>query len=182
MFGRRADSGWSPYLAGALAGVLAIGSTYATAKTMGKPAHLDASGTFVQAAGLIERQIWPGRVERSAYFQKQKIEVDWQFMLVCGVFLGALVAALTGHAFESESVPPMWAKRYGPGPLWRGVCAVGGGALAMFGARLADGCPSSHGLSGLMQLSVSSLAAMACFFMGGVFAARKMYRKGGRHE
>ena len=179
MFGRRADSGWSPYLAGALVGVLVICSTYATTKTMGKPAHLDASETCVKAAGLMERQIWPGRVERSAYFQKQKNEADWQFMLVCGVFLGALVAALTGHAVESESVPPMWAKRYGPSPLRRGLCAVGGGVLALFGARLADGCPSSHGLSGLMQLSVSSLAAMVCFFMGGAFVARKMYRKGG---
>ena len=179
MFNKRADRGWSPYLAGALSGLLVVVSTYATTQLLGKTNHLDASATYVRAAGLIEEKLWPAHVEKSAYFRKEKTQVDWQFMLVFGVFVGALVAALTGNAFESESVPPLWAKRFGPNPLWRGVCAFAGGAVAMLGARLADGCPSSHGLSGLMQLSVSGLAAMACIFLGGIAVAAKVYRKGG---
>ena len=182
MFGKRADQGWSPYLAGALAGLLAIGSAYATTKVMGKTAYLGASTTFVRASGLIEQKVWPERVAKSAYFQKERVKIDWQFMLVGGIFFGALVGALTGGAFEWEGVPPTWAKRFGSNPLLRGVCAFAGGAVAMFGARLADGCPSGHGLSGVMQLSVSGLAATACFFVGGILVARKVYRKGGRYE
>ena len=34
---------------------------------------------------------------------------------------------------------------------------------SLFGARLAGGCPSGLGLSGVMQLSVSGLVGMACF-------------------
>jgi uncharacterized protein len=47
----------------------------------------------------------------------------------------------------------------------------------MLGARLADGCPSGHGLSGLMQLSVSGFAALALFFGSGVLLARMIYLK-----
>jgi hypothetical protein len=53
--------------------------------------------------------------------------------------------------------------------------AFGGGAVALFGARMAGGCPSGHGLSGVAQLSVSSLVAMVCFFAGGLFMARILY-------
>ena len=65
----------------------------------------------------------------------------------------------------------------------RGTRAVGaflGGIVAMFGARLAGGCPSGHGLSGLMQLSTSGLLAMAGFFGGGVLVANLVYKSTGR--
>jgi len=53
----------------------------------------------------------------------------------------------------------------------------------MFGARMADGCPSGHGLSGLMQLSVSGFLALALFFATGVLLAHLIYRgKEVRHE
>lgn len=50
-----------------------------------------------------------------------------------------------------------------------------GGIVAMLGARMADGCPSGHGLSGMMQLSVSSFVALALFFSIGVFVAALVY-------
>lgn len=49
------DGGWSPYLAGALVGLLAIASVYATTQWLGKTSYLGASTTFVRAAGLLER-------------------------------------------------------------------------------------------------------------------------------
>ena len=52
---KTADSGWNPYLAGALVGLLAIASVYATTQLMGKTSYLGASTTFVRAAGLLER-------------------------------------------------------------------------------------------------------------------------------
>lgn len=174
--------GWSPYVAGALAGLLAIGSAYATTKWLPKTAYLGCSTTYVRAAGLIEQRFAPVRVEKNAYFQKEKVKVDWQFMLVCGIFLGALVGSVASRKFEWEGVPPLWHKRFGPGVVKRLAAGFLGGLVAMIGARLADGCPSGHGLSGMMQLSVSGFIALVCFFTGGACVAAWVYRKWGHHE
>ena len=69
----------------------------------------------------------------------------------------------------------MWSERFGPGVPKRAAAAFAGGAVAMFGARLADGCPSGHGLTGLMQLSVSGFIALAFFFGTGVAVAYALY-------
>ena len=170
------DNGWSPYLAGALVGLLAIVSVWATTVLMGKTHYLGASTTFVRAAGLLERAVAPERVAANEYFTTSKVKVDWQFMLVGGIFLGALVSSVTDRSFKLESVPPVWAKRFGNSPVKRAVGAVLGGIVAMVGARMADGCPSGHGLSGMMQFSVSSLAALCLFFGVGIAVAAMVYR------
>ena len=170
------DNGWSPYLAGALVGLLAIVSVWATTVIMGKTNYLGASTTFVRAAGLLERAMAPERVAANEYFTTSKVKVDWQFMLVGGIFLGALVSSVTDRSFKLESVPPVWAKRFGNSPVKRAVGAVLGGIVAMVGARMADGCPSGHGLSGMMQFSVSSLAALCLFFGVGIAVAAMVYR------
>ena len=75
----------------------------------------------------------------------------------------------------------MWADRFGTNPVLRGVVAFVGGVVAMYGARLADGCPSGHGLSGMIQLAVSGLIAMVFFFVGGIIMTRIVY-SGGRRK
>ncbi len=169
------DGGWNPHLAGALVGLLAIASVYATTQWMGKSNYLGASTTFVRAAGLLERTVVPDHVAVNEYFTKEKVRVDWQFMLVFGIFLGALISSTTDRSFKLESVPPTWAKRFGPSIGKRALGAFLGGIVAMVGARMADGCPSGHGLSGVMQLSVSSLVAFAMFFSGGILVAALVY-------
>jgi len=57
------------------------------------------------------------------------------------------------------------------------IFSILGGIVAMIGARLADGCPSGHGLSGMMQLSLSSFFAMAMFFGFGILVANFIYKK-----
>jgi uncharacterized protein len=169
------DGGWSPYLAGALAGLLAIASAYATTRWLEKTNYLGASTTFVRAAGLLERAVAPERVEQSEYFTKTKVRVDWQFLLVLGIFLGALAASVTDRSFKLEAVPPTWARRFGRSVGKRAAGAILGGAVAMIGARMADGCPSGHGLSGMMQLSVSAFVSLAMFFGTGVLVAALVY-------
>jgi uncharacterized protein len=172
---RSEDGGWSPYLAGVLLGVLAIGSAYATTQWLGKTSYLGASTTFVRAAGLLERTVAPERVAANEYFTREKVRVDWQFMLVLGIFLGALLSSATDGSFKIESVPPTWKDRFGPSVGKRAAAAFLGGAIAMVGARMADGCPSGHGLSGMMQLSVSAFVALAMFFGVGVLVAALIY-------
>lgn len=71
--------------------------------------------------------------------------------------------------------PLTWEERFGPSIGKRAVGAFVGGIIAMIGARLADGCPSGHGLSGMMQLSVSSLVALVMFFGVGVLVSHIVY-------
>lgn len=171
------DGGWNPYLAGALVGILAVVSIYATTQILGKGQYLGASTTFVRAAGFLEQMIASDYVSSNEYFTKTKIRVDWQFMLLIGIFLGSLISSLTDKSFKLEKVPPMWEKRFGSSTGKRAAGAFLGGIVAMIGARLADGCPSGHGLSGIMQLSVSSFVALFCFFLAGVVVANLIYTR-----
>lgn len=169
------DGGWSPYLAGALLGLLAIASVLATTQLLGKTSYLGASTTFVRAAGILEQTIAADHVKSNEYFTKTKVQVDWQFMLVVGIVLGAFISSVMDKSFRLEAVPPTWEERFGPSIGKRAVGAFVGGIIAMIGARLADGCPSGHGLSGMMQLSVSSFVALVMFFGVGVLVAHVVY-------
>jgi len=167
-------------LAGGLVGVLAICSALATTKLLGKTSYLGASTSFVRAAGFVERLVAPEHVSSNEYYAETKVRVDWQFMLVSGILLGAFLAALTDRSFRWESVPPTWQERFGPSVAKRAAGAMVGGVLAMLGARMADGCPSGHGLSGMMQLSASAFVALFLFFGVGVLVAGLVYRR--RHS
>jgi uncharacterized membrane protein YedE/YeeE len=169
------DGGWSPYLAGALLGLLAIASVLATTQLIGKTSYLGASTTFVRAAGLIEGTLSPDHVATNMYYSETKVRVDWQFMLVVGIVLGAFLSSITDKSFKLEGVPPTWEERFGPSVGIRAFGAFAGGIIAMVGARLADGCPSGHGLSGMMQLSASSFVALIMFFGIGVLVAHIVY-------
>lgn len=168
------DKGWSPYVAGALTGVLAILSVVVAGK------YLGASTTFAKSAGMLEQLVAPERVATIDYFIKYSPKIDWQFMFVVGITIGAFISAITSGSFRLQGAPDMWARNFGKSPVKRGIVAFVGGAIALFGARLAGGCPSGHGLSGVMQLSISGLVAIVCFFAGGLVVAGLIYR--GRAE
>jgi hypothetical protein len=130
---RQEDRGWSPYLAGALSGVVSILSVWFVGHYFG------ASTSFVRFAGALESLFAPERVQSLEYFVKTPPVVDWQWMFVVGILLGSLIASTTSGSFKWQAVPPMWEKRFGPGIPKRAFAAFIGGAIAIFGARLADG-------------------------------------------
>ncbi|MBN1456463.1 MAG: YeeE/YedE family protein [Sedimentisphaerales bacterium] len=169
---------YNPYIAGALAGVLAILSVVVSTKLLSKPQYLGASTTFVRAAGMIEERFTKNPLDVNEYYLKTKVKVDWQMMFVVGIFAGALISAVAGGTYSNELIPPIWQQRFGSNPFARAAGAFLGGAIALFGARLAGGCPSGHGLSGMMQLSISGLIAMVCFLVGGILTARIIYKGG----
>lgn len=171
-------SRWSPYIAGALVGVLAVLSVVVTTVILDKPKYLGASTTFVRAAGLAEQTVVAGHVAENAYFQSKKVKVDWQMLFVVGVFIGAFVSGRLGRSAKLETVPPIWQQRFGSSATVRAVGAFIGGLILLFGARMAGGCPSGHGLSGNMQLAASGLLALVFFILGGVISARILYGGG----
>jgi len=166
----RDKSFWNPYLAGALSGLVLVASVALAGKFFG------TSTTFVRSTGMIETIFSPERVSQMAYFIKEAPIIDWQWMFVIGIFFGALLAAKLSGTFLIQSLPDMWRARFGDSIPKRACAAFIGGVIAMFGARLADGCPSGHGLSGSAQLAVSGFVALICFFIGGIIASRILYR------
>lgn len=167
---------WNPYWAGALAGLLLVLSVFATGKYFG------ASTTYVRAAGMVEKTVAAERVSAMPYFKKEKPMVDWQWMFVAGIIAGSFAASVASGTFRIQSVPDRFAARFGPSTGKRFGVAFLGGVLAMFGARLADGCPSGHGLSGSLQLAASGYVALICFFIGGVVVARLLYGDTGGND
>jgi hypothetical protein len=166
----------SPYMAGALAGLLIVFSVWFTGNYIG------ASTTYVRAAGYIEKEFNEARMAQKEYYKKHVPKIDWQFLFVAGIFVGALISSTTSRSFRWQAVPSRWADYRGPVIFDRALAAFAGGAVAMFGARLADGCPSGNGLSGSLQMAVSGWIALVCFFIGGVVMARLLYRWGADHE
>lgn len=128
------DDGWNPYLAGALSGLVSVISVGVAGQFLG------ASTTFVRAAGMVERVIAPEHMSKLDYFIKTAPKIDWQWMFVVGIFLGALIASLTSGSFRWQALPDMWQERFGSNSRGkRALFAFTGGTVAMFGARLADG-------------------------------------------
>ena len=123
----------SPYLAGALSGVVLILSVLIAGKFFG------ASTTFARSAGMIENLFSVERVAGLDYFIKYVPKIDWQFMFVVGVLVGSLIASTTSHTFQWQANPDMWVLRFGLSQSKRAIVAFIGGAIAIFGARLAGG-------------------------------------------
>ena len=160
---------WSPYAVGVGIGVLSWLTWLISRKAIG------CSTSFARSAGMIERLFRGKQVENKPYYQEIKLAVDWQWMLVVGMVVGALVSALLSGDFSWQWVPALWAEAFGTAPLPRVIVALLGGILLGFGARWAGGCTSGHGISGTMQLAVSSWISAICFFVGGILMAQLLF-------
>ena len=124
---------WSPYVAGALIGLV----SWFSVLTAGK--YLGVSTTFVRTIGMVESVFVPDRVAAMPYFIKEKPIIDWQWMEVLGILIGAFISAILSGDFKRKFVPPMWETRFGLSRLKRWIVAFLGGVILMFGARMADG-------------------------------------------
>lgn len=165
------DPAWSPYLVGFLIGVLVLSTLALAGQKIG------ASSAYSDTAGIIGRLIAPKHIAALPYYQNSKPMIGWTFTIVLGAILGSFIAAWTGGELTGTYLQDMWIARFGPGSGWlRAFVALLGGALMGFGARMAGGCTSGHGISGTLQLAVSSWIAVICFFIGGIATAMLMYR------
>lgn len=161
---------WSPYLVGTLIGLLSMATFYFSNKP------LSVSTAYARLAGLVGNLFARGHTENLKFYQETKPKIEWGVMLVFGMLLGAFIAAFTGGEFASTWVPALWEQRFGADLARRLGMAFVGGAIMAFGARLAGGCTSGHGISGALQLSVSSWLALMCFFAAAVATAHLLFR------
>lgn len=161
---------WSPYLVGALIGVLSMFTFYFSDKPLG------ASTAYARIAGLIGKGLAPRHTESLHYYADKKApKIGWEVALVIGVIVGAFLAAWAGNEITGRWLPPMWEERFGDSLGLRLLVGFLGGGLMAFGARMAGGCTSGHGISGTLQLSVGSWIALMGFFVGGVITAMLLF-------
>lgn len=173
---------WSPYIVGIGIGVLSWATFYFMEKALG------TSTSFVGAAGSAVCAVAPEHVAGNAYYLKEygaksggfKPIFDWQMALDLALIAGAFLAARLGGTFRTERVPTLWASRFGPSVAKRYLAAFLGGFILIFGARMAGGCTSGHGISGGLQLAVSSWTFFVSMFVSGVAMAAVLFGFGDR--
>lgn len=171
---------WSPYIVGIGIGVLSWCTFYFMEKALG------TSTSFVGAAGSGVCAIAPDHVANNAYYLKEygakaggfKPIFDWQMALDFALVAGAFLAAWLGGTFRKERVPTVWAERFGPSVGKRYAAAFVGGFILIFGARMAGGCTSGHGISGGLQLAVSSWTFFISMFISGIATAVALFGVG----
>jgi uncharacterized membrane protein YedE/YeeE len=162
------DKTWSPYLAGALLGlVVAAAEVFA-----GRP--LSASGAFDKLAAYAGRLLFP---TSQYYGHVMTPGITWQVWMVAGALLGAFASArLSGEARARWLPDAQWTARFGPGRAPRLAVAFVGAALVQVGAGIAGGCTSGLAISGGAALAPGAFVFMAGMFAGGIPAARLWYR------
>ena len=85
---------WSPYAVGIGIGML----SWLTFLISGKP--LASSTSFARTSGMIEKLFRGDKVHDKLYYQKTKPRVDWQWMNVLGIAIGAFISALFSGDFK----------------------------------------------------------------------------------
>ena len=129
------------YIGGPILGLLIVG-LFAVANQ-----PLGASGAYVQTSGLLRRR---------------PQVVVWRVWYFVGLFVGGILVTqvLRGGAEVRSGYDALRAVF----PLWATIPLVFGGATLLgYGAAVAGGCTSGHGMCGTAQRSPASLTVTATF-------------------
>lgn len=164
---------WSPYVAGIVIGLLQIPAFLLIETALG------ASSSYVTIGGTIASWIDPSvlQIDYVARHVAATGKNWWQVALVIGVAIGAFASMKLSGA-KRALISPIWRHALGSSaPAKRYAVAFVGGFLLLLGARIADGCTSGHGLSGMAQLAVGSTVAVAAMFAGGIATAMLLLRR-----
>lgn len=159
---------WSPYLAGALLGLVVAASEV----VWGRP--LGVAGAFDKLAAYPGRWLFP----HSQYYRYVMAPgITWQVWLVVGLLAGAFASsALSGEARTRWLPDTQWQPRFGASRATRLVVAFVGAILVQVGAGIAGGCTSGLAISGGAALAPAAFLFMAGMFAGGIPIAWLLYR------
>lgn len=160
------DKAWSPYVAGMIIGLLQIPTFLLMSTALG------ASSSFVTVGAHIA-SLFDSHVSDVSYLAKHLWGAKnwWQVAVVGGIAIGAFLSMRLSGAHR-QTISPVWARTIGTSTLSaRAPVAFLAGFIMLFGARIAGGCTSGHGISGMAQLSAGSTLAVAAMFAGGILTA-----------
>ncbi|KAJ3105161.1 hypothetical protein HDU97_008443 [Phlyctochytrium planicorne] len=139
---------WAPVTAGLAIGLVQLSSLIMTGSPIGASSVYPFIGSRI--SGMLDAA-W----EKNAPFFKSFWSKTETLAMATGMVLGGGMSAWLGGS---------WGSVVGSVGALRGV--LGGFAL-VYGSRMAGGCTSGHGLSGMAQLSVASFVTVASMFGGG---------------
>lgn len=162
---------WSPFATGAGIGAL---ETFALA-TADHP--LGITSAFEDTAAMLVRPLAPARYDAYVKARREEPKLGWETALVAGVALGSYLASRASGDRHHPPVPGPWAERFGPDRSTRYGAAFAGGALMMFGARMARGCTSGHSISGMLGFAGSSWIFSLVMGATGAAVVRALYGK-----
>lgn len=163
---------WSPYLVGIGIGVLSWLAFLIVNKPIGMSTEISKfSGWVVQLFAGAET------VSNNAYWSETTPAFGYSTVFLLFTAVGAFISARLGKDLTFEKVPDVWKRHQGPSVVKRMVAAFVGGAILLFGARLAGGCTSGHGISGTMQLALSSWIFFPVMFVTGILTAKLLFRR-----
>ena len=163
---------WNPYIVGAGIGILSWLAFFLVNKPIGMSTEVSkfsgwAASIFVGWDSVTNNAYWSSTTPAFGY--------STLFLVFTG--LGAFFSAYLGKDLTLERVPSVWAEYQGSSVGKRMVAAFLGGAILLYGARMAGGCTSGHGISGTMQLALSSWVFFPVMFITGIITARLLFRK-----
>ena len=146
LFGIDKNAPWlHPVFGGTLIGAAQASTLILTGSPIGVSAAYDEAGKY----------FWVLISPKMASEPRPKITST---VFAAGVFIGSLMMAqIFPVALKVSSVSPMR--------------AIAGGCTMIIGARLAGGCTSGHGISGMSSFSISSIISVAAMFTGGIITA-----------
>ena len=150
MFAQLFPLGWGHYLAGGVLIGAGVALLYvATGRLAGMSSVFTSSWSFLSSQAAFRQPRWlASRV--------------WRLQLALGLVIGAALWWLTLGPAEPLSTQV---------PAWRLAL---GGLVAGYGARLAGGCTSGHGICGLGSLKLPSLLAVLVFMATGFLTAQAL--------
>lgn len=165
------DKAWSPYVTGVLIGLLQIPAFLLIETALG------TSSSYVTIAAHLA-SLFDSGIGKLDYLAKHMWGAKnlWQLAMVIGIVLGAFLSMRLSGA-RRQAISPVWSKALSVQSVTsRAPMAFAGGFIMVLGARIADGCTTGHGISGIAQLAVSSSVAVAAMFAGGIAVAMLMKR------
>ena len=156
-----ADSLWPAWMAGAAIGTLAFAQRWLTDQPLG------CSAAFGNACARLGSRL---PLFQSAAHGRH---TDWKLWFLVGIFLGGLLASLTGGGFAAPTnFGSLYSALMPHDTAGRILWWLFGGVLIGLGARMAGGCTSGHTINGVAMGSPASVVASVFFFIAALLTAQ----------
>lgn len=163
---------WSPYVAGALLGIVGILAVLLSNSLLG------ASGAFENIAGLIGKALAPNLFNNLYFKFIMPPGITWSVVLLAGVFIGGMLGALSSKTWKIRLVSDeQWKRIIGPQTWKRWLIAFVGAIILEYAAGIAGGCTSGLAISGGMLLAPAAFLFIAGMFASGIVTALVVYGK-----
>lgn len=179
-----------------------LGLVFFLAALIVKP--IGVSTQFSMFSGLVHSKIdtqiiqeskdTPGQwTSSNAYYDKSKGKLiksmqnpmNYDFIFVLAIPVGAYVASTFKKREDEYEAQAALEKHSSVSPVKHFLTGAAGGALILYGSRMADGCTSGHMMAGMSQSSLSGYVFAAAVFAAAIPTAliiKKLSQGGKNHD